>query len=357
MIPIWERYIFKQFIKLFAFFLIGFYLLYIVIDYTTHMQDYLQGSTISTIKVAYYYLLQFIKRADILLPLALLVAIIQSLSSLNRHREILAFQSAGLHLKKLLRPIWIMSIFCGLCVLSINEYVVPYSLNFIDQFYDAHLRHSYRGKRTEPIHVLHLDDHSRLVYQYYDSAKESFFDVVWMRSPDDLYRMKYLKADPEHLEGKWVDHLQRNEAGSFEKVQSHRSIVLSDLKWDQDLPEKGYIPFENRSISELWNLWRHDPLLAETQRQEVMTQLFFKLSSPLLSIVVLLGVSPYCLRFSRTSNPFLFYSLGIFGFVALIAYLDSAVILGENATVSPYLGILSPFIVLISMLGLKFSRS
>ena len=357
MIQIWQRYIFKQFIKLFAFFLIGFYLLYVIIDYTTHMQGYMQGKTVPVLTVGYYYLLQFIKRADILLPLALLVATIKTLTSLNSHRELLAFQSAGLHLKKLLRPIWVMSVLCGLSVLAINEYVVPYSLNFIDQFYDAHLRHSYRGNRTEPIHVLHLDDHSRLVYQYYDSAKESFFDVVWLRSADDLYRMKYLKADPEHPEGKWVDHLQRNEMGSFEKVQSFRTITLPDLRWNKDLPEKGYTPFENRSISELWKLWRYDPILADTQKQEVMTQLFFKLLSPLLAIVVLLGVSPYCTHFSRTTNVFLIYSVGIFGFVALIAYLDSAVILGENATVSPLIGILSPFIVLISMLGLKFSRS
>ena len=354
---IWQRYVFKRFFKLFAFFLLSSYSLYVLIDYTTHMQDFVHGTRASIIQVGFYYLLQFIKRADILVPVSLLLSAIRTLTSLNAHRELLAFQTAGISRKRLIRPIILLGLLCSGLVMTLNEMVVPASLNKIDRFYDAHLRHSFRGKRSDPIRVLHLDDHSRLIYQYYDSSKEAFFDVVWIQSPTDIWKMKYLRADPEHPEGLWVDHLQRSPEGALEKVHSFKSLVIPELHWNQDIPEKGFTPFENYSITHLWELWKHDYRLSPTEKNEVLTQLLYKLTFPLLSLIVLIGIAPYCLHFSRQQKSAPIYALGIFSVVAFIAFLDSAVILGENATLSPLLGIVSPFILLLGILGLKFSRS
>ncbi|NGX39401.1 MAG: hypothetical protein KR126chlam1_00728 [Chlamydiae bacterium] len=357
MIKIWEKYILKEFGKFFLFFLGSFYFLYIVVDYSTHMQDFLQGSGPSVLNTAQYYFYQMVKRADIVLPLALLVGTIRVLCSLNTHRELVAFQSAGIPLKKLLRPLFLVGTLCALTNIALNEFALPHSLNSIDKFYAGHLRHSYRGKRTEPLHVMHLEDQSKLIYQSYDMERDSFFDVIWIRSPDDIWRMKYLKADPELPRGKMIDHLVRNEKGVFEKTESFRAHFFDDLHWDDQIPKTGKISYENHSILKLWDLWKTDASLTTYTRSEILSQLLFKLSMPLLSLLVILAISPFCLRYSRTLPQFLIYAYSLFGFVTFIAFMDAAVILAESQTLSPFVAIVSPFILLFSIFSWKFTRA
>jgi len=354
---IWERYIFQEIFKLFLSFLVGFYLLYVLIDYSTHMQEFATSTALPIGKIILYYLFQFIKRADILLPLALLLATIKVLCQLNTHKELLAFQSAGLKAKKLLRPLFVIGSICALANFAIMEYAIPQSLNFIDKFYDAHLRHSYHGKRMEPLQVVQLEDHSKLAYQYYDAAKEAFFDVVWIRSPDDLWKMQYLSAEPDNPRGTRVDHLERLENGAFTKTQSFASTILTELKWKEETPRRGFIPFENRSIRELLTLYRNDPLLSSYEKNEVLSQLLFKCTIPLLSILVILAASPFCLTNERNLTQFRIYGLALFGFVSFIALMDAMVILGENNTLSPFLVILSPFILFFGLSSWKFTKA
>ncbi|MDN3505698.1 MAG: LptF/LptG family permease [Simkaniaceae bacterium] len=356
MIKIWERYILREFFKLFVLFLFGFYFLYVVVDYSAHMQDLALGKGLSLFKVIQYYLLQFIKRMDILLPLAVLISSIKVLCQLNLNKELLAFQSAGLKLKRLIRPLILVGSLACCVNLAVNQFAVPYSLNFIDKFHDAHLRHSFRGKRIEPLQVMHLEDHSKLVYQYYDAAKEAFFDVIWIKTPDDLWHMRYLKADPKNQQGEWVDHLQKKEDGSFEKTESYPSWVFDELQWSADAPRRGFIPFENRSIEDLWKIYKTDPLLTSNERQQVVTQILFKVIMPFLALIVLIAIIPFCTSHANRLPQFLLYSVSLFSFVAFIALMDAAVIIGESGTLSPIIAILSPFILLLSMFGWKYIK-
>jgi lipopolysaccharide export system permease protein len=356
LVAIWQRYVFKRFFKLFAFFLASSYSLYVLIDYTTHVQDFLQATRASIVQVGFYYLLQFIKRADILIPVSLLLSAIRTLTSLNDRRELLAFQTAGISRKRLVRPIILFGALCSGLVMTLNEMVLPASLNKINRFYNAHLDHSFRDKHSDTIRLLHFDDHSRLIYQSYDSSKEAFCDVVWIQSPTDIWKMKYLIGGPEHPEGLWVDHLQRGPKGGLQKIHSFKSLIIPELHWNRDTSKKVFIPFENHSITDLWKLWKYDHHLSPTKKNEVLTQLLYKLTFPLLSLIVLIGIAPYALHFSRQQKSTPIYAWGIFSIVAFIAFLDSAVILGENAILSPILGIVSPSTLLMVIFGLKFSR-
>lgn len=354
---IWQRYIFKEFFKFALFFLSSFYFLYVIIDFSIHLNDFVHGKQIGIWNVVKYYGFQFIKRADILLPLATLIGTIKILCELNVNKELLAFQSAGIRLKQLLRPLFLSSFLFCLINLGINEYAVPRSLNFIDKFYDAHIGHSFRSSKSIPLHVMHLDDHTKLVYQYYDAAKEAFFDVIWIKNGDDIWRMKYLNADPENPHGEYVDHLVRGQNGGFEKVESDLDHVFIDLSWSTDLPKKGFIPFENQSISELWSLLRDNTHVASYEKQGALTQFLFKVTMPLLCLLTLIAVTPACLKPSRLLPQFFIYSISIFSFVAFIAFMDAAVIIGESNTFPPYLAILVPFALSFGIFGWRFSKA
>ena len=354
---IWKRYIFKELNKVFFFFLFCFFFLYGIVDYSTHIQDFVKDKHIQFADIALYYSCQFIKRADLLIPLALLIATIKVLCTMNGSRELVALQASGISKKKLFSPFFLMATFCCLFNLASVETLLPQSLNYLDSFRDAHFRHSFRGKRTEPFRVLHLKDGSKLIYQEYDAEKKVFIDVFWIRSFDDIWHLQTLQSDPKNPVGQYVDHLKRNKEGVMEKVESYELCRLSQLHWQANLPRKGMIPIENRKVSHLYKLLFVSDSTTKFQAKEILTELCFKCIMPFLSFLVVLGCTPFCVVYSRSSPVFFIYSMALFSFIAFFTLMDAVVILGKNNTFPPVAAILPPFLCCMGACWWKYRKT
>ncbi len=353
-LPLWWTYFFKEVTKVFFFFLLSFFFLYSLLDYATHMEDFFHNNTLQIKDILLFYGCHFLKRADLLLPLALMVATIKTLTTFNVRREWMALQVAGLPRKKLIRPFLVLALLCSLFNWISFQSLLPYALNQMDEFRMSHFKGSHRAKQRELIHLLSLKDRSKLLYQTYDTEKKELFDVLWIRSQDDIWRMKFLDGDPTHPEGRYVDHLVRNKEGFLEKKDSFDRFYFLELKWNPKMLGQSQIPFENRSFKELFRLAIHSALVTPYEIPKITTQICFKLAIPLLSPLALLSIIPLCVHFSRRFNPFFIYAIGIFGTLSFYMLIDALTILGEQATLSPIIGIFTPF--LISAILIKFFR-
>jgi lipopolysaccharide export system permease protein len=354
---IWERYIFREIMKVFLLFLGCFFFLYSLVDYSLHMQDFIVDKRIQISHIAVYYFFQFVKRADLLVPLALLISTLKVLFSMNARGELIALQSSGLPTKKILRPFFYLGLLCALFNLISAEFLLPSSLNFLDHFREKHFKHSHRGHRKEPIHVLPLKDKSKIIYQSEDKEQKLFLDVFWIRSVDEIWRMQSLSSDPENPIGHYVDHLKRNTEGNFEKSESFEHFRFNKFKWQPDPTGKGSIPLENRKLSELFRLMVQKTKTTAYEYPQVLTHFLFKTAMPFLSLLVVIAGAPLCIRHSRNLPIFFTYAIALFGFIAFFTLMDAAVILGENVIVSPYLAVLLPFFLCWSVFGLKFHKS
>ena len=87
---------------------------------------------------------------------------------------------------------------CACCILTyLNfEYFHPSALRHIEDFRVAHFPWQPYGQRRELIHLIPLKDDSKLIYQSFDKENNVLFDVLWIKSMDDVWRIKYLSADP-----------------------------------------------------------------------------------------------------------------------------------------------------------------
>lgn len=349
---IWQRYLLKEIFKIFSLFLGCFFFLYSLIDYSLHMQDFIVDKTIQVSHIITYYLFQFIKRASLLLPLSLLIATLKTLFTMNAKGELIALQASGLSLRKILSPFFFLATLSMLFNLISSEWILPSSLNYLDQFRENHFKHSHRGNRKEPIHVLTLKDRSKIIYRLEDREKKLFCDVFWVRSSDEIWRMQSLSSDPKQPIGFFVDHLLRNPEGYLEKQESFDTYHFSDFKWEKDRIGKGQIPLENRKISQLYRLLFDPKITSNYERGEILTHLLFKCMSPLISFIVILAAAPFCLKHSRQLPIFFTYTICLFGFVAFFALMDAAVILGENQVLPPSFSILFP--VLVSLFGFGY---
>ena len=300
---IWQRYILREILKVFFLFLGCFFFLYSLIDYSLHMQDFFVDKRIQITHFVIYYFFQFVKRADLLIPLALLIATLKVLFSMNARGELIALQSSGLPAKKILRPFFYLGLLCVFFNLFSAEFLLPSSLNFLDQFRVEHFKHDHRGNRKEPIHVLPLKDKSKIVYQLEDKEKKLFLDVFWVRSIDEIWRMQSLSTDSENPVGNYVDHLKRNGEGNFEKTESYDHYRFAKFKWQPDPTGKGHIPLENRKLSELLRLLAQKTKTTAYEYPQVLTHFLFKAAMPFLALLVISAGAPLCLpAFAQSSR-------------------------------------------------------
>lgn len=351
---IWERYLLRELLKVFFLFLGCFFFLYSLIDYSLHMQDFIVNKKIHLSNTIIYYFYQFIKRADLLIPLALLISTLKVLFSLNLRGELVALQASGLSAKQILRPFFLIAALCTLFNYLSFEFILPSSLNFLDRFREMHFKHSYRGNRKEPIHVIYLKDRSKIIYQTEDKENKLFLDVFWIRGIDDIWRMKTLSSTPENPTATFVDHLTRNREGRLEKTESFDTYKFASCRWEKDPTGKGHVPFENRKMSALFKLIANKRKTTAFEYPQALTYLLHKTLMPLASFLVIIAAAPYCLRHSRTLPIFMTYAIFLFGFIAFVSLIDAAVILGENRIISPYLATLVPFSIPFLLCGWKY---
>lgn len=353
---IWQWYFLKELFKVFFFFLFAFFFLYAVLDYSMHMDDFFKNKHLQIGELLRYYLHHFLKRADFLLPLAALVASIKVLTQLNSSRQWMALQVAGLRTRTLLKPFFLLALLTALFNYANFQYLLPKALSSIETFDAEHFKHSHRAKQKELIQILYLHDNSKLLYQSYDAEKDALFDVLWIRSPSDIWRMKYLNANPADPKAQYVDHLAVSNQGFLEKVESFDARSFPDLKWHPRMKGRVLIPFENYSLKQLASLLVHNDKTTPFEIPKIQSHLYFKIAIPLLSFLVVLGVSPYCIVFSRNQNPFYLYAVGLFGLFAIYTILDTSVILGEHAVLSPLIALFGPLLTLGTFLTYKYIR-
>lgn len=353
---LWQRYLFSEIFKVFFFFLFTFFFLYSILEYSTHMDDFFNESKFQFAEVLIYYWNHFLKRADLLLPLALLISTIKVLTALNSRREWTVLQVAGLKTRQLLKPFFAVALLSCLFNFLNFEFLLPKALSQIDQFRAAHFKHSHRAQREKLLHLLLLKDNSKLIYQFYDSSKDALFDVLWIRSPDDLWRMKFLSSNPTQPTAQYVDHLIRNEEGFLEKAESYDIYHFKELTWSPSMTGKSFIPFENRSIKELYTLAFHTQTTTSYEFPKIVTQLCFKCTIPFIAFIVILATAPACLKFSRQFNFFLIYAISLFGLLSCYMIMDALVTLGENNVISPLIATFTPLVLLGTFFTWKFSR-
>lgn len=352
-LKIWERYFLKEFCKIFFLFWACFCFLYILIDSSIHGRDLSQTPTG---ELFLYYLFEFLRKAEILGAFALLLSCIKVLLSLNGNNELIALLSSGVSLKRLLRPLWIPCILCC-CFLYLNfEIFTPTILSKLQKIKDLDFSERVYQRSNDKIQYMPLSDGSKLLYQSYDPILEAFFDVYWIRSPDQILHIKHLFPHLKHPVGRYVDHLIRNTDKHFYLFESIEETTFNEMRFDAELLRVALNPPEQQSLSQLLkNLPKKSKNLSDKEAQ-TLSAFYYKSLIPLICLFCLLGPAPFCLRFSRSIPSFSIYSLAIFSLLSFFTLMDAAMILSDSQIFSPLFAIATPFVALGFATGIPYSR-
>ena len=101
-----DRYLLREWLRVFLVTLLGFPILVIVIDLTDKMDSYL-GRGLKPATVAFSYVFDLPEKMFLVLPVAVLFATVFTVGSLGRHSELTAAKASGISFHRLVRPLFV----------------------------------------------------------------------------------------------------------------------------------------------------------------------------------------------------------------------------------------------------------
>lgn len=338
LIKIWERYFLLETIKTALLFLFCFYGVYALIDYANHTAGFNHHNIkIHWQEILIYYVYDFIKRLDILLPLALLIATIRTLCNLNMHHEITALRSSGVSLHRLLRPFLFIALSGSLLILLNLEFLLPSTMTKLRYIEDG--RSSKKQSKLNITGARHstLEDGSILIYQTFDSNLNRFFDVFWVLNIDEIYRMKYLYPSETIPRGEIVDHLIRNEKNTLISFKSMKESPFPKMKFSKEKLFETVTPAEDLSLSVLWSKLPKNHQMQQNEKEYPIVAAFYhKLTVSCFCLLAVIGPAPFCVAATRHLPIFFIYASSIFAFIGLYLSLNAATLLAKRQVIESF---------------------
>lgn len=357
MMKIWERYFLKEMLKGFFFFLFLFYGLYVLIDYSSHSSSFHYGhSHFKLYEIAVYYLCEFIERMEVLIPFGLLLATIRTLTNLNIHNELVALMASGVKIRTLLKPFILVGMAMVMLMYVNTQFWMPYALQRMNHIDQKHRSQKNKSSQILAVQNLALKDKTSIIFQNYDSLEKKLIDVYWIRSINDVYRIKYLYPYNEIPTGHLVDHLQRAPGGELTIIATFDVKKFPEMQFHKRDLFQGMISPEDESLTDLWKKIPLRNAIMSEKESEIIAVFYHKMIMPWLCLLAVIGPAPFCMRHSRNIPLFFIYALSIFCLVAFYLILDSTLVLGKRQIAEPWLAVLVPFILCAGAASYKYVR-
>jgi lipopolysaccharide export system permease protein len=115
-----DRYVLREWTKVFLLAALGFPFLVMVIDLADKLDTYL-GNGISKTRIAYSYLFFLPETISLVLPVAVLFAVVFTVGGLGRHSELTAAKASGMSFHRVVRPLLVASLAAVLVDLGLTE--------------------------------------------------------------------------------------------------------------------------------------------------------------------------------------------------------------------------------------------
>lgn len=127
MFPIVDRYVFFEWLKIFALVLGAMFGLQMIVEIQDSFTDLL-GYDASVGNILFYYAVKAPSFLTLSLPAAILVSILYALGIFHRNNEFLAFRAAGMSVARITRTLWFAGWALSAALWYLNANLIPWSV-------------------------------------------------------------------------------------------------------------------------------------------------------------------------------------------------------------------------------------
>ncbi|MEK7707770.1 MAG: LptF/LptG family permease [Verrucomicrobiota bacterium] len=306
-----DRYLLRELLVPLAYCLGGFLVFWIAFDLFNEL-DTLQANRLRSGDILEYYLVKTPEFLVVVLPIALLLALLYSLSNHARHHEITAIRAAGVSLWRLAFPYFCVGFLASLVLFTFNELWVPSSAERAEQIKRRRLE-----RQTNPVEQRQVRD---LAFQnardgrtwhigVYDPGTSAMLrpEVIWTL-PDGSQRWLYAER-AGRVSGVWtffnareyrdgartnpalVPSLQTNVLARPQFTETPDEI-RSEMNISRRLGGRGE---RNADVplAEILDFLRFHPKPSQADRNWLYTKLHGRLAAPWTCVVVVLIALPF----------------------------------------------------------------
>ncbi len=310
-----DRYLLRELLAWLGYCLGGFLIFWIAFDLfsqLSHFQDYhLQARDLVA-----YYVAKLPEFLVLVLPIALLLALLYTLTNHARHHELTAMRAAGISLTRICAPYFAVGLGCSLGLLGLNELWAPYSSEKAEDILERHTRQG--AASADKTRQLNLglrnarDRRSWMIGAYDFKLAEMANVMVDWRQPDGAW-LKIVAARAARVGGVWVfENVQEYRAAATGTNETIGYMTLVCTTNQMAFPEFTETPEQFRRearfadqlsvrraraaempIADLLDYLRLHPDVSPKNRWLLATQLQGRLAAPWTCLVVVLIAIPF----------------------------------------------------------------
>lgn len=306
-----DRYLLRELLVPLAYCLCGLLMLCIFADLSKEFGSFTEKG-LRFQEVAEYYLVVTPEFVVLVLPIALLLALLYTLTSLARHNEITAIRAAGVSLWRMCLPYLAVGFAASLVLFALNELWVPNSGELAEQIKNRQAHGLVGAQARSQVRDLgFVNARDRRTWQFgaYNPATGAMTNLVvlwtlsdgssrWLKADRalrlngiwTLYNLKEYRGDP-HANSLLVPLLQTN-ALAFPEFSETLEEINSDIKLTYSASLKN-AKRADIPIVEILSYLRLHPNPSRSDRDSLYTKLYGRLAAPWTCLVVVLIAIPF----------------------------------------------------------------
>jgi lipopolysaccharide export system permease protein len=132
-----DRYLLRELLVPFGYCVAAFCILWTVVDVFMELED-LQEHAVNLFDLVLYYAIKTPEVLVLIVPLALLLALLYALTNHSRYHELTAMRAAGISLWRIAAPYLTVGLILSVAVFTLNELWVPRSIEMAENILNRH---------------------------------------------------------------------------------------------------------------------------------------------------------------------------------------------------------------------------
>ena len=337
-----DRYLFRELLTPLAYCLGGFMIFWVSFFFFTEL-EHMQESKLHLLDTVEYALAMLPGFFVMVLPIALLLALLYALTHHARHNEITALRAAGVGLWRLCAPYFVVGLLATGVYFALNEIAVPRCERWANEILTRHIKKDRDPKiktRFGKGDFHNLRAHRDWKFSEYDAAGARMLNPFVTETLADGSLRSVLRAErASRTNGVWIfsNALRLKPTGPRNELMPTSATNVSVLAVPEfdETPENILIQLKFNDaqtlhgshsadipLAELWEFLRNKPDMSAEQAHALLTKFHGRIAAPWTCFVVVLMAIPFGAQSGRRN---LFYGVAGSVFICFTYFVLQAV--------------------------------
>ena len=300
-----DRYVIRSFLQPYLYCIIGFLSIWLIFDISDNSSTLFEGH-VSLAEVGGFYFSQLPQVLVILLPVALLLALLFCLGKMSRSNEIVSMLTAGISVPRVLLPLMVVGLLTTGLVLALNYSLAPHAELSRKVFFDNINRGGPRQVRISGQIFRNRTNNRTWFIAHFQPNSNKFEGVqVIQQDEHDNIVKNYLASTANYDPAIKVWHfeltkiVQYDAAGNITHEEFLPTLAIPGWTETPYRLSSANVRAEFLGVPELREYLRFNSDFPETLLAPFHTQLQYRLALPWTCLVVVFMAAPLGIGFSR----------------------------------------------------------